>query len=274
MAEQDRLEFLGSVFDLRGRSALVTGAGSGLGAAMAAALARAGAGVVLADVDEAAAKAECAALRAEGLTVEPAALDVGAREQIEAGLDLAERAHGAVDIVFANAGISGGRGPRYGGRIEDVPHETWQNALRVNLDGVFSRCRRPRGGCAAAAAASSSPPRSPACAATRWSGIPTSRPRRRWSTSSARPPSTWPTTTSWSTRSSRARSGTNIGAPADSPEKAALNKDFATTVPLGRVAHTDEMRGLALFLASPASSFVTGTAFAIDGGSLAGQFTA
>jgi NAD(P)-dependent dehydrogenase (short-subunit alcohol dehydrogenase family) len=101
--------------------------------------------------------------------------------------------------VFANAGISGGRGPRYGGRIEDVPHEIWQNALRVNLDDVFftlqaaARRMRGRGGRIVVTAS---------LAGVRGDtmvGIPTSRPRRRWSTSSARPPSTWPTTTSWST---------------------------------------------------------------------------
>lgn len=275
MAEQDRLEFLGSVFDLRGRSALVTGAGSGLGAAMAAALARAGAGVVLADVDEAATTSECAALRAEGLAVEAAVVDVGDRAQIEAGLDLAERAHGAVDIVFANAGISGGRGPRYGGRIEDVPDATWENALRVNLHGVFftlqatARRMRGRGGRIVVTAS--------------LAGV-------RGDTMVG-----YPYVASKAAVVNLVRqaaldladdnvlvnailpgpfAGTNIGAPADSPEKALLNKDFATTVPLGRVADVDEMRGLALFLASPASSFVTGTAFAIDGGSLAGQFTA
>jgi NAD(P)-dependent dehydrogenase (short-subunit alcohol dehydrogenase family) len=51
-----------------------------------------------------------------------------------------------------------------------------------------------------------------------------------------------------------------------------MDKEFATTVPLGRVADTDEMRGVALFLASPAASFVTGTTFTVDGGSLAGRY--
>ena len=64
---------------------------------------------------------------------------------------------------------------------------------------------------------------------------------------------------------------TNI-ATRDSAEKAVINKEFASTVPLGRVATTDELRGIALFLASPASSFVTGATFTIDGGSLAGRF--
>jgi NAD(P)-dependent dehydrogenase (short-subunit alcohol dehydrogenase family) len=44
---------------------------------------------------------------------------------------------------------------------------------------------------------------------------------------------------------------------------------FAETVPLGRIAGTDEIKGLALLLASPASSFITGVTIAIDGGATA-----
>ena len=47
---------------------------------------------------------------------------------------------------------------------------------------------------------------------------------------------------------------------------------FASKVPLGRVAEPDELKGLALFLGSPASSYVTGTVIPIDGGELAGHY--
>jgi NAD(P)-dependent dehydrogenase (short-subunit alcohol dehydrogenase family) len=55
------------------------------------------------------------------------------------------------------------------------------------------------------------------------------------------------------------------------PEVAAA---FASKVPLGRVAEPEELKGLALFLGSPASSYVTGTVIPIDGGETAGHYFA
>ncbi len=266
-SDQQRLEFLGSIFDLRGRTALVTGAGSGIGATIAGALASAGASVVVADLDFAAAKTV-----ADKVGAVPAEVDVADVEQLAAAFDLAPA---PVDIVFANAGISGGRGPDGGQSLGDVPIDVWDRALRTNLTGAFNtmqeaaRRMRSRGEGGRIVVTSS-------IAGMRGD-----------------PMVGYPYAASKAAVVNLVRQaaidlgaenilvnailpgpfgGTNIGAPAESPGKIALMKKFATTVPLGRVADLDEMRGLALFLASPASSFVTGTTFAIDGGSLAGRF--
>lgn len=271
-AEQARLAFLGSVFDLRGRSALVTGAGSGLGAAMAEALARAGAGVLLADVNPATAGAASARLRAEGLAVAHASVDVAEPEQIAAGLDEAERVHGPVDIVFANAGVSSGRGPRYeGGRIEDVRPEVWERTLRVNLGGVFhtlqaaARRMRGRGGRIVVTSSIAG------AQAETMVGYPYVAAKAAVTNMVRQAALDLAPDNVLVNAILPGPFKTSIGAPAGSPQREALNADFASTVPLGRVAETSEMRGLALFLASPASSFVTGAAFVIDGGSLAGR---
>jgi NAD(P)-dependent dehydrogenase (short-subunit alcohol dehydrogenase family) len=270
--DDTRLAFLGEVFDLRGRSALVTGAGSGIGQAIATALARAGASVAFADINLQQVTAVTDALAAEGLTVTPVVVDVGEKEQIAAALDQAEAAHGPIDVVFANAGISGGKGPLYGGRIEDVPSEIWDAALRVNLNGVFHTMQaaagrmRGRGGRIIATASIAGMRGDTmvgyAYAASKAAVINLVRQAALDLADDAVLVNAilpGPFTTS-------------IGAPAGSPQKIAMDKQFAETVPLGRVASTDEMRGIALFLASPASSFVTGETFAIDGGSLAGRF--
>ena len=64
--------------------------------------------------------------------------------------------------------------------------------------------------------------------------------------------------------------GTRIGGGATFDPDEATERMWADTVPLGRMATTDEIKGLALMLASPASSFMTGTAVVIDGGVLLG----
>lgn len=268
----DRTAFLGEVFDLRGRTALVTGAGSGIGESIATALARSGAAVACADVNLEAVQSLCARLRADGLAAVPLVVDVGDRTQVEAVLQDAEAAHGPIDIVFANAGISGGRGPMYGGRIEDVPPAVWDAALRVNLAGVFFTMQaaaarmRGRGGriivTASIAGMRGDTMVGYAYAASKAAVINLVRQAaldlaRDDVLVNAILPGPF---------------ATSIGSPAGSPAKIAMNGQFARTVPLGRVAHTNEMQGLAIFLASPASSFVTGQAIAVDGGSLAGRF--
>ena len=110
-------------FDLSGKTALVTGAYRGLGFAIARGLARAGAAVVLngrksTEVNEAAAK-----LRQEGLTAGASVFDVTDRAAVEE--------HGSVDILFNNAGIQR-RGP-----LVDFAQEDWDAVLATNLTAPF-----------------------------------------------------------------------------------------------------------------------------------------
>src|SRR6478735_5468426 len=88
----------------RGKSVIVTGAGSGIGRAAAIAFAGEGARVIVADLSGA--EEETAA--AIGAAARPLRVDAGHEPDVERMVALAEAAHGGVDVMFANAGISGG----------------------------------------------------------------------------------------------------------------------------------------------------------------------
>ena len=102
---------------LAGKVAIVTGAASGIGKASAALFASEGATVIGADVSA-----------AEGVV----AADAGSDEDVRGLVDLAVRAHGGLDIFFANAGVSGGLAS-----IFDQSAQDWQEILRINLIGPF-----------------------------------------------------------------------------------------------------------------------------------------
>jgi NAD(P)-dependent dehydrogenase (short-subunit alcohol dehydrogenase family) len=96
-------------FDIRGRSALITGGASGLGLAYVEAMAEAGAGVTIADIDLGGAEREAARLLAQGYSVRAAALDVVDRATTAQVFADHAAAFGGLDIAFANAGSTRAR---------------------------------------------------------------------------------------------------------------------------------------------------------------------
>ena len=116
--------------DLTGTVALVTGASRGLGRAFALALAEAGADLVLAarSVDDLQLTAEAAAKH--GVRAEAFRADMRAARDIEALVEGAIRAFGRIDVLVNNAGISGAEKP-----VLDLERREWEDALAVNLLG-------------------------------------------------------------------------------------------------------------------------------------------
>lgn len=251
-------------FEMRGRVAVVTGGAGGLGRAMAEALAEAGAQVVVADLDAAAAERTAAAIGGEALT-----LDAGDRAAVRAALAEVARQHGRLDTVIANAGISAG--PSYRteeGRIANVQDEDWDRVLRINLTGVFATLQAAGGimagqgtgsliAVASIAGLKADPMVGYAYAATKAAVVNLTRQAAM----------------------EFAPQGVRVNAIAPGPFRTDIaggrirqpenEAAFAATVPMGRIAEPDEIKGLALLLASDAGSYMTGAVIPIDGGSTA-----
>ncbi len=124
-----------SRFDLTGRSAVVTGATRGLGRAFARALAEAGADIVVVGRDEVAAaevEKELAEIGRRSCTV---IADITSRPEVERVLAMAVERFGAVDVLVNNAGACIHR------PALEVTDEEWRHVLDVNLDALWTACQ-------------------------------------------------------------------------------------------------------------------------------------
>lgn len=265
-------------FDITGRSAIVTGAASGIGLAYAEAMAEAGAKVTLTDIDADAAEREAARLRDEGYEARAARLDVADLDATAAVMDAHVAAYGGLDIAFANAGIDpgagfwnpgGGRNPD--GQIDTYDPEGWNRTMRINLTGVYHTIREAArvmkaGGRPGSIIATSS---NAAIVCEAIVGMPYMAAKagvahmvRHVAFELAE----------YRIRVNAIAPGpfvTNIGGGwlKDPVVRAAWDG----SVPLGRIAETDQIKPLALYLASDASNYVTGSHMLIDGGMALGK---
>ena len=126
---------LPEAFDLTGRIAVVTGAGSGIGRGSAVRLAEVGATVVCADLNDANAEATAASIRDAGGQATAVRVDVTSQDEVEALVSGTVSDHGQIDVMANIAGII------ITNRLLDVTEEEFDTVLAVNMKGVLFGCQ-------------------------------------------------------------------------------------------------------------------------------------
>ena len=117
---------------LSGKKAIVTGAASGIGRASARIFAREGARVVAVDMEEEGLAATVAMITEAGDIATAVTADAGSEDDVADFINNCVETYGGLDVIYANAGVSGGRVP-----LAQQTVEMWQNVLRINLIGPF-----------------------------------------------------------------------------------------------------------------------------------------
>jgi gluconate 5-dehydrogenase len=244
----------GSLFDLTGRRALVTGSSQGIGLALARALRAAGAQVILNGRDTA--KLEAAAVTIDGART--AAFDVTDHAATRWAVDRIEAEIGALDILVSNAGMQH-RGP-----LAEFPADAFELLLRTNISSVFNAGQAAARHMIARGAGKIINIASVQSALARPGIAPYT------ATKGAVANLTKGMATDW------ARFGLQCNAIApgyfETPLNAALMADPAFNdwlqrrTPAGRWGRVEELGGACVFLASDASSFVNGHVLYVDGG--------
>jgi len=248
------------LFDLSGEIAFVTGAGSGIGQRIAIGLAEAGANVACfghaskGGLDETA--NSIAALGRKALVLNGT---VTSEADLASAVERVEKELGALTIAVNNAGIANAA------PAETLPLEQWQKLYEVNVNGVFLSCQ--------AQARVMLPRRKGSIiniASMSGSIVNRGLPQAHYNSSKAAViHMSKSLAMEWADRGLRVNvisPGYTLTPMNRRPEVADQVKIFERDTPMGRMASVDEMVGPAVFLASRASSFVTGIDLIVDGG--------
>ena len=250
----------GARFRLDRRVALLTGAATGIGATTAQVLAEAGAHVVVTDIDLKGATRLVNALKKEGHSAEAHKLDVTSEKDVPKLVDAIADLHGRLDILVNKAGAAARMAS------EDMPTETWEKVIGVNLTGSF-RCARAAGrhmldvGAGAIINIASimglvggALYPNPAYHASKGALV-------NWTRALA---------LEWATRGVRVNAVAPAFVRTPFTEKLLSDKKMVAAIqaqtPIGRLIEAREVADAVLFLASDAASGITGVTLPIDGG--------
>lgn len=251
------------LFNLTGKTAVVSGGGRGIGRTIALALAEAGANIAVGSRDEQACIGTAREIAAAtGKKTLSGKLDVSERQSIEEFVKLAREKLGSVDILVNNSGAT------WGAPFEEMPLEKWERVIRVNLTGTFLMCQSVI----------------PIMRETKWGrivnvasvaglrGSPTFMHASGYSASKG---GIIALTKELAVKLAEQGITVNAIAPSFFPTKMSrpLTDRFGEVIrqdnPMKRMGEDDDLKGVAVFLASEASRYITGQVIPVDGGQTA-----
>ena len=256
---------------LDGEVALVTGAGGIIGRRFSAGLAAAGARVAMVDVSE-------AAVREAAIAVGPAAMpfvcDIADADAVRRCVDAVQRQFGRIDVLLNNAATKTGDIRAFFTPFEDYPLETWREVMAVNVDGMFLMAQAVakvmlaagRGGRIVQTSSIYGlvGPDMRIYEGSDYLGGPINTPAVYSASKAAVIGLTRWLATYYADKGIRVNAIVPGGV--GSGQNGVFQERYAARVPMGRMAEADEMVAPVLFLASGASSYVTGQVLAVDGG--------
>lgn len=264
------------LFQVEDSVVAITGAASGIGLGYAQVMAANGAKLALIDIHEEALNVAVQSLKASGAQVQGFVADVTITESLNAAFHAAVSTYGRLDVVFANAGISGGPGFLKGngernpeGEIENLSMEVWQRLLDTNVTSLFRTLqvvvpqmkKQGKGRIIVTSSISASMAETLVSSIYAISKGTVGHMVRQYALELAK----------YGILVNAISPGpviTNIGGGRlKLPES---RRPFEKATPLGRIAEPSDLYGAALFFASPASAMITGTQIVVDGGRILG----
>jgi NAD(P)-dependent dehydrogenase (short-subunit alcohol dehydrogenase family) len=257
------------MFNLESRAAIITGAGRGIGRTLALSLASAGADIVVAELDSMLGQTVVEEIRGIGRKAIFIRTDVSSTDSTSEMAKKAFEKMGPIDILINNAGVVYNRQETGGDTsipIEDTHAENWRHVMSVNIDGVFN-CTKAVGSKMITEGNNGS-----IINIASMSGFIANRGRKNSAYCTSKGAVimfTRQAAAEWGSRGIRV----NAIAPGYIKTEGALAladpavmNSIDEMTPLGRVGATEDLAGVAVFLASDASLFITGQTIIVDGG--------
>ena len=263
-----------NLFSLTGKVAVVTGGAGLLGQVFCQALVTAGANVAIIDLDKQAADKTAATMnKAETQKVIAVECDITYPESVSAMVKTVVTQLGGIDILLNNAASKGSNLDQFFAPFENYSLQAWREVMAVNIDGLFlvaqsvgSQMKKQGGGSIIQVSSIYGvvAPDQRIYQGSEYNGRPINTPAVYSVSKAAVLGLTSYLSTYWA--DSKIRVNTLTPGGIESGQNSEFNQKYSNRVPLGRMGEASELTGALIYLASDASSYVTGQNIIVDGG--------